>query len=374
MTYSYDVSTASGTTATFGISFPYLDRSHVHVAVNGEEVDQEDLVWPSSSSVTLPSVPTAGKVVKRWRSTPIDAPGVVFTSGVLSTSDLNRLGFYTLYATQEAVDLAEQVYGLAAGQEGAALVAANAAEDAEAARDAALVAKSGAEAAALAAATFDPASYYTTTQADGRYATLASLTSGLAAKADSASLGAAASKGVGTSAGQLVEVQTGGKLPALDGSNLTGIAHRSRSLVTASGTLAVPAWATQCEIFAVGGGGSGDNTGGGTAGQPGSTGWGYLTFAAGAYSSLTITVGAAGNDTDTNWSTGVAGGTTTVNGGGMGTVTAAGGAGNGNGALGTTHASAFQVPGYGTGGAGYGSANATGTYGATAGAALVYFY
>ncbi len=66
--------------------------------------------------------------------------------------------------------------------------------------------------------------------------------------------GTAALKDYGTSPGQLVEVQTGGKLPALDASNLTGVPAGAggwfqENYYSSSQTITIPAGATKCEVL-----------------------------------------------------------------------------------------------------------------------------
>lgn len=151
----------------------------------------------------------------------------------------------------------------------------------------------------------------------------------------------------------------------------------SKAVVTASGSVTVPSWATRIDIYAVGGGGSGANYTSGTTGKPGTCTYNSYTVAAGSVSTLTVAIGAAG-DWDGNWNmNGVGGGATTVTGTGI-SVSAAGGAGNGGpfsvAATRLPYPAGFILPGYGNGGIGESSGNATGYYGSGPGAVVIEFF
>ncbi len=181
-------------------------------------------------------------------------------------------------------------------------------------------------------------------------------------------LGSAATLDVGTGANQVVQRNASGGIP--------GATAYAKTVVTVSGNVSVPSWATRIDISAVGGGGSGDNGGGSnTTGKPGTCAYASYTVAAGSVSTLTAVIGAAG-DTNTNWNAGIAGGTTTVTGTGI-SVTAPGGAGNGGGFANSGNRipipSGFGLP-YGTAGIGEAGYNSSGAYGSTPGAAVVEFY
>jgi hypothetical protein len=151
--------------------------------------------------------------------------------------------------------------------------------------------------------------------------------------------------------------------------------RKSRVLKTVSGTIAVPSWATYAEVFALGGGGCGDNLNGtGTGGLPGKLNFTYWSFPAGSISTMDVTVGSAGADGNGAWNSGVSGGSTTIS-STLGTVVGAGGNGNGGTLNVITSATSFPIPNiYGAGGTGWPSYNTGGYYGATQGAAMVDFY
>lgn len=111
--------------------------------------------------------------------------------------------------------------------------------------------------------------------------------------------GTAAGKNTGTAAGDVVEVQTGGKLPALDGSQLTNLPsgggglYASVQVFTAGGTWTKPAGITKVKVFVTGGGGgpAGGNLGG-ENGQAGGTAIEVIDVS--AVSSVAVTVGTKG--------------------------------------------------------------------------------
>jgi Phage T7 tail fibre protein len=104
MAYSYEVTTADGSSQTVNVPFGYLDKSHVHVYLNDNEVSQSSLVWLSRSSIQLPTIPTAGIKKKVKRITPASAPLVTFVSGHLSVDDLNNEALQLLYLAEEGLD------------------------------------------------------------------------------------------------------------------------------------------------------------------------------------------------------------------------------------------------------------------------------
>lgn len=90
-------------------------------------------------------------------------------------------------------------------------------------------------------------------------------------------LGSAAAKNVGTSAGELVELQAGGKLPAVDGSLLTGLSSAGLlvavDLYTTSQTITIKGTTAIIEMVGPGGGGgSNHQNSGNPAAAPGGAG------------------------------------------------------------------------------------------------------
>lgn len=98
---------ASGSTATFAVSFPYLDRAHVEVRLDDILLSSADYSWPDDGNITLlAGNPSAGTVVERKRVTPAE-PLTVFSPGNFSTDDLNVGITQPLYLAEEGSDAAE---------------------------------------------------------------------------------------------------------------------------------------------------------------------------------------------------------------------------------------------------------------------------
>lgn len=92
-----------GTNRSFTFSFPYLDRDHVFVSVDG--VATGDFVWIVSGEIRMNSAPALGSKVKIYRVTPKDKPIVTIKNGSsLLSDDLNIQSLQALYAAQEALD------------------------------------------------------------------------------------------------------------------------------------------------------------------------------------------------------------------------------------------------------------------------------
>jgi len=202
-------------------------------------------------------------------------------------------------------------------------------------------------------------------------------------------LGTAATKNTGTSVGNVVEVQSGGKLPALDASNLTNLPGGTGDyqVFTSSGTWNKPSGLSPYAIVKVqvwGAGGGGKNTvqGGGGGGGSYVERWFQLSEL-GASETVTVGTGGAGGVGAADGSAGGnssfgslvtayggAGGNGTFNGGGGGGVTGAGSAatgGNpsfsssnlGGGSGSVASGSVLKHSVYGGGGGGLGNSGAT---------------
>lgn len=192
-------------------------------------------------------------------------------------------------STLAQVDMLAQAVAARDVATGAAGTAVPASSTAVSAAMAASDAADRAEAAALASQTWDPSGYYDKTAADSRFATAAQ-----GALAD----GALQSTDVGTGAGDIVALDGSAKLPAVDGSQLTGIptpAGVVTDTFTTSGTFTKDADDYLYLVECIGGGGSGgrhnsqETCGGG--------GGGYVSkilVAADVTSIVAVTVGAGG--------------------------------------------------------------------------------
>ena len=112
MPLSYENYTGDNTTTTFSIPFTYTATSEISVTVDA--VAQTGLTFPSASQVQLTSAPASGTVVQVRRTTDLEARAVDFTSGsVLTEEDLDNSNIQIFHASQEAVDLTNDSVTLA---------------------------------------------------------------------------------------------------------------------------------------------------------------------------------------------------------------------------------------------------------------------
>jgi hypothetical protein len=103
--YSYIKYTGDGSQTDFTFAFAYFDTSHVHVLVDGIDVD---FVWLNAQTIQCVTAPAAGTNVVVIRNTPKEEPPVDFTDGsILLERDLDTLVLYNLYISQEAIDQAQ---------------------------------------------------------------------------------------------------------------------------------------------------------------------------------------------------------------------------------------------------------------------------
>lgn len=96
----------NGSTKTFGVTFPYISRTHVSVVVNGTlMLTPGDYSWASASVIEFNNAPLPGAVVLLERKTPVSARLVEFQNGaVLTEEELNLAVSQLLYKTQELED------------------------------------------------------------------------------------------------------------------------------------------------------------------------------------------------------------------------------------------------------------------------------
>lgn len=157
----------------------------------------------------------------------------------------------------------------------------------------------------------------------------------------------------GTSANNLVALDGAGKLPAVDGSQLTGILAggiKNVRLIKVSGSVTPSAGVTKWLAFGVGGGGgSGSAFGSRTLSSGGGGGGGFIAFSAvNAGSSYSVSIGSGGRGGASGTSQGGTGGTTSLVIGGT-TFTATGGGGSSYNSV-VADISPGGSPGAGTGG------------------------
>ena len=95
--------TSNGSTPTFSFSFPYIAKSHIKAFVNG--VEDTNITFPTSSSVTLSSTPANGATVTIQRFTPTNSRLIDFQDGsVLTSADLDQSADQNFFVAQETTD------------------------------------------------------------------------------------------------------------------------------------------------------------------------------------------------------------------------------------------------------------------------------
>lgn len=103
MAYSRNTVVLNGATDIIAVPFPFLERSHVGVALNNVPAT---FSWLTNGTIKLAAVPAAGTVCIIKRTTPASDILVRFTSpDELSGDDLNTGLLQLLYVVQEAFDL-----------------------------------------------------------------------------------------------------------------------------------------------------------------------------------------------------------------------------------------------------------------------------
>lgn len=108
--------TGTGTLTTFSVTFPYLDRTHVRVYVDGAPTP---FTWDNDGTIRLASAPASGSVVTIQRQTPLQLL-IDFTDGSNLTADELDLAYrHNLYAAQERATAYDEAFvgGLEGAQE-----------------------------------------------------------------------------------------------------------------------------------------------------------------------------------------------------------------------------------------------------------------
>jgi len=102
MTTATSTTFGDGATTLFNIPFPYLDRTHVFVEV---DADQVSFTFNSSSTINISPAPALNALVRVYRVTP-DTDLINFNNGTnLEADDLDLIHQQSLYLAQEARDV-----------------------------------------------------------------------------------------------------------------------------------------------------------------------------------------------------------------------------------------------------------------------------
>lgn len=102
MAYSTVAYPADGVVANYGVPFPYLDKTHISVTVNGVSAA---FTWLNDSTITVTALPTAGQSVFISRNSNRQARLTTFQDGqTLTQADLEADAKQLFYIAQEAFD------------------------------------------------------------------------------------------------------------------------------------------------------------------------------------------------------------------------------------------------------------------------------
>lgn len=102
---SRTVSNADGLTAEFDLTFPYLQRANVKVALDGE-LYSGGFTFLTSSTIELADTPAAGVVVTRYRETQLSELLATFQGkSTFNSAEADLITLQLLYLLQEATDL-----------------------------------------------------------------------------------------------------------------------------------------------------------------------------------------------------------------------------------------------------------------------------
>lgn len=106
MAQSFTRKVFNGASDRIPVAFPYLDKSHVLVYLDGVLQASNTYSWPTAGEIQLNSTPANGVVGYAPRRTP-ETPITVFSPGNLDVGDLNVGSLQPLYLAQEARDAGE---------------------------------------------------------------------------------------------------------------------------------------------------------------------------------------------------------------------------------------------------------------------------
>jgi hypothetical protein len=106
MADSYVVYPAPAGQQFFTVPFPFLNKAHVFLSINGvEQLVPADYDWQNDGSIALFGTLINNSTVRIWRMTAPDGALVQFQNGAVLTADqLNTAALQALYRTQELQD------------------------------------------------------------------------------------------------------------------------------------------------------------------------------------------------------------------------------------------------------------------------------
>ena len=114
MAYAIDTYTGNGSTTTFSVTFPYIEKAHVVVTVDGTtKTLTTDYTFPTSSTIQFVSAPAASTTIKFTRSSNRTARLTDYQDGsTLTEATLDQDGNQAFFVAQEAIDKVGDAIGL----------------------------------------------------------------------------------------------------------------------------------------------------------------------------------------------------------------------------------------------------------------------
>lgn len=104
MALSYNEVVAGTGQTLVTVTFPFLDRSHVKVSVDREDLPGSAWTWVSDASIQLNEPMVGGEALRAYRETPSAGVQADFQPGAFDYQELNTSLSHLLYIVQEAYD------------------------------------------------------------------------------------------------------------------------------------------------------------------------------------------------------------------------------------------------------------------------------
>jgi hypothetical protein len=92
---------ADGTNDLFAVPFPYLEKAHVFVFLNGSVLPSTAYTWETASSIRFVTAPAAGSNVGIYRQTPEDPLTIYQAGSTVTTEELETDSLQALYRIEE---------------------------------------------------------------------------------------------------------------------------------------------------------------------------------------------------------------------------------------------------------------------------------
>ena len=109
MAFAIDTYTGNGSTTSYSVTFPYIEKAHVVVTVDGVTKSlTTDYTFTNSSTITFNTAPASSTTIKFTRKTSRSTRLVDYQDGsTLTEATLDQDGNQSFYMAQEAIDVTE---------------------------------------------------------------------------------------------------------------------------------------------------------------------------------------------------------------------------------------------------------------------------